>query len=120
MALEAIKIYYTGVSEDMLLKEPQMKSLRDKLLGTAVDFYKKPQQSLQGKPGPKAQTDRPNSRGTRTKGWTGSVAPLPQKLPACWKGGGGQTQITTPCITAPSSRSCCSTWPSRPSRSPWL
>src|SRR5262249_33514636 len=57
MALEAIKIYYTGVSEDMLLKEPQMKALRDKLLRTALDFYKRLQESLKDNPDPKAQAD---------------------------------------------------------------
>jgi tetratricopeptide (TPR) repeat protein len=57
MAMEAIRIYYTGVSEDMLLKEPQMKSLRDKLLGTALDFYKRLQQSLEGNPDTRAQAD---------------------------------------------------------------
>ena len=57
LALEAIRTYYTGVSEDVLLKEPQMKSLRDKLLGTALEFYKRLQESLQGNPAPKAQAD---------------------------------------------------------------
>jgi tetratricopeptide (TPR) repeat protein/predicted Ser/Thr protein kinase len=72
MALEAIKIYYTGVSEDMLLKEPQMKSLRDKLLGTALDFYKKLQESLQDNPDPKAQADLAEAY-VRIGGITGMV-----------------------------------------------
>jgi tetratricopeptide (TPR) repeat protein/predicted Ser/Thr protein kinase len=57
LAQEAIRTYYTGVSQDMLLKEPQMKSLRDKLLSTALEFYKRLQESLQGNPDPKAQAD---------------------------------------------------------------
>jgi serine/threonine-protein kinase len=57
LAQEAIRTYYTGVSEDLLLKEPQMKALRDKLLGTALEFYKRLQESLQGNPDPKAQAD---------------------------------------------------------------
>jgi serine/threonine-protein kinase len=57
LALEAIRTYYTGVSEDVLLKEPQMKSLRDKLLKTALDFYKRLQESLQSNPDAKAQAD---------------------------------------------------------------
>ena len=61
LALEAIRTYYTGVSEDVMLKEPQMRSLRDKLLGTALEFYKRLQQSLEGNPDPKAQADLADS-----------------------------------------------------------
>jgi tetratricopeptide (TPR) repeat protein/predicted Ser/Thr protein kinase len=57
LALAAIRTYYTGVSEDVLLKEPQMKALREKLLKTALDFYRRLQESLKGDPGPKAQAD---------------------------------------------------------------
>src|SRR5262249_13037692 len=57
LALESIKTYYTGVSEDVLLKEPQMKALRDKLLKTALDFYKRLQESLHGNLNPKVQAD---------------------------------------------------------------
>src|SRR5262249_45750450 len=57
LAREAIKTYYTGVSEDMLLKEPQMKALRDKLLKSALDFYKRLQELLKDNPDPQAQAD---------------------------------------------------------------
>ncbi|QEH35499.1 Serine/threonine-protein kinase PrkC [Aquisphaera giovannonii] len=39
LAMDAIKTFHTGVSEDFLLKEPKFKSLRDRLLGSAGDFY---------------------------------------------------------------------------------
>jgi hypothetical protein len=41
LALEAIKTFHTGVSEDFLLKEAKFKELRDRLLKSASDFYGK-------------------------------------------------------------------------------
>ena len=39
LAVEAIKTFHTGVSEDFLLKEEKFKELRDRLLRSASDFY---------------------------------------------------------------------------------
>ena len=41
LAVEAIKTFHTGVSEDFLLKEEQFKEVRDRLLKSASDFYGK-------------------------------------------------------------------------------
>jgi serine/threonine-protein kinase len=41
LAVEAIKTFHTGVSEDFLLKEELFKELRDRLLKSASDFYGK-------------------------------------------------------------------------------
>jgi serine/threonine-protein kinase len=41
LAVEAIKTFHTGVSEDFLLKHEQFKELRDRLLKSASDFYGK-------------------------------------------------------------------------------
>jgi serine/threonine-protein kinase len=41
LAVEAIKTFHTGVSEDFLLKEDRFKELRDRLLKSASDFYGK-------------------------------------------------------------------------------
>jgi eukaryotic-like serine/threonine-protein kinase len=41
LAVEAIKTFHTGVSEDFLLKQDQFKELRDRLLRSAQDFYGK-------------------------------------------------------------------------------
>ena len=41
LAVEAIKTFHTGVSEDFLLKQDQFKELRDRLLKSAADFYGK-------------------------------------------------------------------------------
>ena len=41
LAMDAIKTFHTGVSEDFLLKEPRFKALRDRLLKSASDFYGK-------------------------------------------------------------------------------
>jgi eukaryotic-like serine/threonine-protein kinase len=41
LAVEAIKTFHTGVSEDFLLKEEEFKELRDRLLKSASDFYGK-------------------------------------------------------------------------------
>jgi serine/threonine protein kinase len=47
LAREAIERFYTGASEDVLLKEPHLKPLREKLLGSALEFYKKLRASLE-------------------------------------------------------------------------
>ena len=41
LAVDAIKTFHTGVSEDFLLKQDQFKDLRDRLLKSAADFYGK-------------------------------------------------------------------------------
>jgi eukaryotic-like serine/threonine-protein kinase len=41
LAVDAIKTFHTGVSEDFLLKEEKFKALRDRLLKSAADFYSK-------------------------------------------------------------------------------
>jgi serine/threonine-protein kinase len=41
LAVQAIRTFHTGVSEDFLLKEGQFKELRDRLLDSASDFYRK-------------------------------------------------------------------------------
>jgi serine/threonine-protein kinase len=41
LAVDAIKMFYTGVSEDFLLKEEKFKDLRDRLLTSASGFYSK-------------------------------------------------------------------------------
>ncbi|MGO9467263.1 MAG: tetratricopeptide repeat protein [Isosphaeraceae bacterium] len=41
LAVDAIKTFHTGVSEDFLLKQDQFKELRDRLLKSASDFYGK-------------------------------------------------------------------------------
>jgi serine/threonine protein kinase len=41
VAVDAIKTFHTGVTEDFLLKENQFKDLRDRLLKSASDFYGK-------------------------------------------------------------------------------
>jgi serine/threonine-protein kinase len=48
LALEAIKTFHAGVSEDLLLKEKQFDGLRTKLLGGATDFYKRMEALLVG------------------------------------------------------------------------
>jgi eukaryotic-like serine/threonine-protein kinase len=39
LAVDAIKTFHTGVSEDFLLKEEKFKDLRDRLLKSAAEFY---------------------------------------------------------------------------------
>ena len=41
LAVEAIRTFHTGVSEDFLLKQEQFKEVRDRLLKSASDFYGK-------------------------------------------------------------------------------
>jgi tetratricopeptide (TPR) repeat protein len=55
LALDAIKTFHTGVSEDALLKEDQLKGLRERLLRQAAGFYRKLQALLEDQPGPDSQ-----------------------------------------------------------------
>jgi serine/threonine-protein kinase len=55
LARQAIEQYYTGASEDVLLKQPELKALRAKLLTTCLGFYKKLQAEL-------ASSDDPATR----------------------------------------------------------
>ena len=48
LAMDAIKTFHTGVSEDSLLKEEEFKDLRDRLLKSASDFYGKFGGALEG------------------------------------------------------------------------
>jgi tetratricopeptide (TPR) repeat protein len=50
LALEAIKRFHTGVSEDMLLKNDTLKSVRDRLLSDTAEFYKRLGGQLRGQP----------------------------------------------------------------------
>jgi tetratricopeptide (TPR) repeat protein len=55
LALDAIKTFHTGVSEDALLKEEQFKGLRERLLREAAGFYGKLQALLEDQPDPSSQ-----------------------------------------------------------------
>jgi serine/threonine-protein kinase len=52
LAEEAIQTYYTGVSEDVLLREPAFKDLRARLLKGAREFYRKLEKLLEGQGDP--------------------------------------------------------------------
>jgi hypothetical protein len=41
LALEAIKTFHSGVSEDVLLKNDNLKPVRDRLLKDAAEFYER-------------------------------------------------------------------------------
>src|SRR5262249_19165094 len=48
LAQEAIRAFHSGVSEDVLLKQPEFKALRTRLLQGAREFYRKLEGLLQG------------------------------------------------------------------------
>ena len=50
MATQAVEAFYTGVSGDVLLGEPQLIELRAKLLQTAINFYRRWQADLEKDP----------------------------------------------------------------------
>jgi eukaryotic-like serine/threonine-protein kinase len=56
LAMEAIKVFHSGVSEDLLLKEKQFVGLRTKLLKSAAVYYEKLEGQLKGQPDPASQT----------------------------------------------------------------
>ncbi|MFO0860071.1 MAG: protein kinase [Phycisphaerales bacterium] len=49
LAMDAVKTFHTGVSEDLLLKEKNLTPLRKKLLESARNFYSRMEGQLQGK-----------------------------------------------------------------------
>ena len=73
LAKDAIRTFHTGVSEDVMLKEPQLSGLRVRFLEAALQFYRKLQAQLQEadepgvrrRPGRRLRRDRPNPRPVR-------------------------------------------------------
>jgi tetratricopeptide (TPR) repeat protein len=55
MAVKAIETFHTGVSEDVVLKNDQLKDLRTKLLKQAAGFYAELEKLLAGQPDAKSQ-----------------------------------------------------------------
>jgi eukaryotic-like serine/threonine-protein kinase len=49
-AEEAIEAFYTGISQDVILRRPELKELRGRLLGAALQFYDKRVNYLAAKP----------------------------------------------------------------------
>ncbi len=47
LARQAIEAFHSGAVEDVLLKEPALRDLRGRLLGTALDFYRRLQAERQ-------------------------------------------------------------------------
>jgi serine/threonine-protein kinase len=54
LAMEAVRAFTNGASEDVILKEKALEGLRTKLLGQSQAFYEKLRRSLEG------ETDRPS------------------------------------------------------------
>jgi serine/threonine-protein kinase len=48
LAMEAVRAFTTGASEDVILKEQALEGLRKKLLGQSQSFYEKLRESLEG------------------------------------------------------------------------
>jgi serine/threonine protein kinase len=61
LARDAIRSFHSGVSEDVLLKEPQLEGLRKRLLDAASEFYRKLQDELKGDPDPEARSELADS-----------------------------------------------------------
>ena len=59
LAMDAIRTYHTGVSQDVLLRQPALKELRKSLLLGAHDFYLRLKENLEGR--------RSNDSATRLK-----------------------------------------------------
>ena len=55
LAMEAIRTFHTGVSEDFLLKQHEFAGLRAKLLGGAAEFYRRMERLLQGLDDPRSR-----------------------------------------------------------------
>jgi serine/threonine protein kinase len=86
LAREAIERFYTGASEDVLLKEPQLKPLREKLLGSSLEFYKKLQASLEAEKG-EAQGAELAAAYERVGDITGEIGTYPAAIEALSQAG---------------------------------
>jgi serine/threonine-protein kinase len=47
LAQDALQSFYSGISEDVILRRPELTDLRQRLLGTALGFYEKLERSLE-------------------------------------------------------------------------
>jgi serine/threonine protein kinase len=61
LAMDAIEKYYTGASEDVLLKQEGLKDLRENLLGTALDFYQQLKTKLAESSDPESRSNLANA-----------------------------------------------------------
>ncbi len=105
LAVEAIKTFHTGVSEDFLLKEDKFKELRDRLLKSASDFYGK-LSALLGKETDVAlasgagdgelRAGRPYREGGTQRGRTGRAPLGPGGSPRTRRRAGGRGRRHTP------------------------
>ena len=59
LAMDAIRTYHTGITQDALLRQPELKELRNSLLLGAHDFYRRLKENLDGR--------RSNNPATRLK-----------------------------------------------------
>ena len=57
--MDAIRTYHTGITQDALLRQPELKELRNSLLLGAHDFYRRLKENLEGR--------RSNNPATRLK-----------------------------------------------------
>ena len=73
LAMDAIKTFHTGVARDVLLKNDNLKPVRDRLLNNAADFYKRLEGFLAN------QADRKSRRGAR-RGVSGDGASLEKSV----------------------------------------
>src|SRR5262249_61074818 len=55
LAMDAVKAFYTGVSEDVLLKRPEFDELRTRLLRSAREFYRRLEDLLRGQTDPRSR-----------------------------------------------------------------
>src|SRR5262249_35686021 len=50
LAMDAVRAYHTGVSEDVLLRQPEMKSIQSRLLQSPLAFYEGLRADLESSP----------------------------------------------------------------------
>jgi len=62
LAAEAIQAFYTGASEDVVLKQPQLQELRTRMLQTALKFYRQLEEQLEAQPVDPTRTNGPQNR----------------------------------------------------------
>jgi serine/threonine-protein kinase len=58
LAREAIQSFYSGISEDVILRRPELEGLRRRLLGTALSFYERLDRALETPAGAAKDTIR--------------------------------------------------------------
>ena len=83
--MDAVKEYYTGVSEDVLLKNPELRDLRNRLLDAPAKFYMRLQEELKNAQDPQMRAELARAHGSLSRVLREQYGHYPQGLESAKK-----------------------------------